>query len=210
MKNLVDSPAGQGHRLRLMAALISHFADTRDLGMIPECEMLRMAGSGAPADLGRNKLDPKIQTAAMGVIAEDSSQVFVQHLNEAAPVVRYWAIVGLMTKHKGALTAVHDRLTALLNDEAPCVRIAAAEALGRFGSDKDRASALPVLVELSDPKKQGVATAILALNSIDMLSPLPADVVAKLKANSELPPETPQRMREYVPRLIERITERAK
>ncbi|OAI53681.1 sulfatase, partial [Planctomyces sp. SCGC AG-212-M04] len=167
-KNLIETSSAQGHRLRLMAALISHFVDSRDLGMIPECEMLRMAGSGAPADLGRNKLDPKIQTAAMGVIASDSSRVLPQHLNDPAPVVRYWAIVGLMSKHKDELTAVHDRLTALLKDETPCVRIAAAEALGRFGSDKDRAAALPVLIELSDPKKQGVATAILALNSIDM------------------------------------------
>jgi uncharacterized sulfatase len=210
VKNLVEKPAAQGHRLRLMAALISHFADTRDLGLIPECEMLRMAENGPPADLGRNELDPKVQTAAIGVIAEDSWRVLPEHLKDPAPVVRYWAIVGLMSKHKDRIPAVRDQLTALLSDDTPCVRIAAAEALGRFGSDKDRAAALPVLIELSDPKKQGVATAILALNSIDLLSPLPADVVAKLKANSELPADTPQRMREYVPRLIERVTERAK
>jgi uncharacterized sulfatase len=169
-----------------------------------------MAGSGPPADLGRSKLDPKVQTAAMGVIAADSSRVLPQHLNNAAPVVRYWAIVGLISKHQNELMAVHDRLTRLLSDGVPCVRIVAAEALGRFGSDKDRSAALAVLVELSDPSQQGVATAILALNSLDTLSPLQADVVAKLKANSELPAGTPQRMREYVPRLIERIAERAR
>ncbi len=210
VKNLVNTPAGQGPRMRLMAALIKHFADSRDLGLLPECEMLRLAGSGPPAELGRNRLDPKIGAAAIGGIAADSARGFAESLASTVPAVRYWAVIGLMSKHGESLAAHHDRLVTLLSDPVPCVRIVAAEALARFGNENDRRAAVPVLVDLADPGKQGVPTAILALNSLDTLSPLPKDVVEKLKAQSTLPEETPQRMREYVPRLIERIAEQAR
>ncbi len=208
VKNLVDAKEAQGPRLLLMAALLKHFADSRDLGVYPECEMLRLAGDVPPAELGRNKLDPNVGVTAFAGLAVGADKAFVRSLGSDVPAVRYWSIVGLM-KHEPALKSQHERIVQLLGDDVPCVRIAAAEALGRFGDSKNRSAALPVLVELADPGKHGVSTAILALNSLDTLNPLPTDVMEKLKAHSDLPPETPQRMREYVPRLIERITANA-
>ena len=203
-------------RDELQGALTAHMAVTRDLGGLPECEMLRLADGAPPVNLQDN---PSMLSRATGAPFSQSDEE-IQRFREGfvdparfeswVPTVRYWAIRKVQAKDKQAIVADRDRLTKLLTDETPCVRIAAAEALGKTDDDGDRFAAIPVLVELSNAKKHGVPTAILALNSLDTFSPLPADVINKLKANSDLPDDTPQRMREYVPRLIERITENAK
>lgn len=213
VKNLVA--AGQtkdGNRLK--QALFAHSINSGDLGLLPECEMHALAGDRPPVVLASDKAAYPGEVRAAAAHASDQkpdrNAFAAQALTFPAAASRYWAVRGVMKQGRELVSQHHEQLVKLLADQSPCVRIAAGEALGRFGDDGDRFAAYPVLVDCANPKKNGVATAILALNSLDMMSPLPADVVAKLKANSELPEDTPQRMREYVPRLIERITERSR
>jgi arylsulfatase A-like enzyme len=214
--NLIGKPSTEKIRDRLREALmIEYVAFSYDLGYLPEAELHRIAGNQPPAKLAFDQERYPLGTVHGAAENASISSPFaydqcVRNLSSSIGAVRYWAVIGLTRQGQESVGKHHEKLVTLLDDEAPCVRIAAGELLCRFGKESDRAAALPVLMELSDPKKHGVPTAILALNSIDTLSPLPADVVAQLKANSELPEGTPQRMREYVPRLIERITENAK
>jgi uncharacterized sulfatase len=214
VKNIFGDPQHAAIQRELQLALGTHLRSNAELGLIPECEVHRLAAGSAPVQLrldGSMPVEELIQ-AAVAASPDDPPRVKAceENLKSSVPARKYWAIRGVAGAGPATIARQHDRLTKLLVDEIPCVRIAAAEALGKTGDDGDRFAAIPVLVQLSNPKMHGVATAILALNSLDTLSPLPADVVEKLKANSALPEDTPQRMREYVPRLIERITESAK
>jgi uncharacterized sulfatase len=211
--NLIGKTGTEEARDRLRVALESNVSGSFDIGYLPEAEMNRVAGNRPPMKLA---VGPdgypygSVYGAAnnASLSSEHSDGQCVRNLDSPIAAVRYWAAIGVGRMGQESVVKHHEKLVAFLRDESPSVRIAAAELLCRTDRS-DRDAALPVLVELSNPKKHGVPTAILALNSLETLSPLPADVVAQLKANSELPEDTPQRMRNYVPRLIERISERA-
>ncbi|QDT57486.1 Arylsulfatase precursor [Caulifigura coniformis] len=213
VNNLVSTAEGRRIGDRLVEALGVHLKESCDLGLLPECEMHDLADGRPPVMLAETASSwlPALLDQIL-VPAKSDAEAAVKNrkgLESSIPACRYWAVLGLMSQGESAVAAEKSRLTSLLSDPSASVRIASAEALGRFCGAEGRRAALPVLTELSNPRGHGVVTAILALNSIDQLSPLPADVVAQLKANSPLPEGTPQRMREYVPRLIERITARA-
>ena len=57
-------------------------------------------------------------------------------------------------------------LRRVLDDPAPCPRVAAAEVLATFGSAADREQSLAVLLQAADAKKNGVFVAMLALNAL--------------------------------------------
>jgi len=204
-----------GIQAELQAALETHMRESGDLGLLPECEMFRLAGDGPPVELHKKdaplRLAGILDAASTAGLLHDRDELACRFLlDSSVPANRYWGILGIKRAGIESVRSQHDRLTELLADEIPCVRIAAADAIASTKDDGDLYSAIPVLTELANPKKHGIPTAILALNSLDALSPLPAEVVATLKANIALPENTPQRMKEYVPRLIERISENAK
>jgi arylsulfatase A-like enzyme len=213
VKNLIASGKGAtANRLRM--ALADHLKESGDIGLLPECEMHALAGDYAPVLLSKSipaEVWYEILHCALDASSRDAAAAAAnaKALNSGIAACRYWAVLGMINRGAHDLANHRQQLGELLSDPSDCVRVAAADAIGRLG-DGDRSAAVALLVAYANPKKHGVTTAILALNSLDTLSPLPVDVVAKLKASSELPEGTPQRMREYVPRLIERITERAK
>ncbi len=204
IRNLADDASARSHLTELRGALHTHILESHDLGLLPEAEMHRLSAGQPPVTLAGSERYPA--RAILESTAPTAGKTAAPDLASPVAAMRYWAVRRVAEDQQAGVGAHRDELSRLLVDESPSVRIAAAEALGRFGGDSERTTAMSVLAELCDPKKQGVPTAVLALNSIDTLSPLPANVVATLKANSEVPPGTPQRMREYVPRLIERIT----
>jgi len=220
VKNLIDAAEAREVARRLAVALEQHSLETRDLGWMPEAEMLRLANGKPPVSLGQDVAAFPI-SRIWGAISRATSGRKLQLLNDRLlddtlemlespnPTIRYWAVQRLRHTHPDNLARQKHKLKDLLADDAPCVRIASAEALGSLNDEAARESGIALLIDHSDPRVFGVATAILALNSLDTLGPLPADSVAMLNANSELPAETPQRMREYVPRLIERIKSNA-
>jgi uncharacterized sulfatase len=218
VSNLVGKKAADDNALRLQNALKDHCIRSGDLGLLPEAEMHRLAGGEAPATMAANVSNfpatdiyaaAALSSTSRSRIGQTAMDAAIRMLDSPVPAIRYWAVRGLGLRGRKVVAGHREKLEAMLSDESEIVRIAAAELVGASGNDGDRFAAFPILIELANARKHGVATAILALNSIDTLGPLPADVVAQLKANSELPEGTPQRMREYVPRLIERITANA-
>jgi uncharacterized sulfatase len=123
--------------------------------------------------------------------------------------VRYWAALGFLMRGEAAVADARNDLTVLLNDPKPAPRIAAAEALGRFGNDQDAAAALTVLMQLAPMDTNGLYVSILALNAIDALGARAKPVAAEVAALPVTRPGLPAKLNGYVPQLIKAITARA-
>jgi uncharacterized sulfatase len=124
----------------------------------------------------------------------------VQLLHRTDSGVRYWATVGLLAQEKAGVEAARDDLFAALNDDSPIVRITAAEALGRFGSESDADKALDVLLHYARPKSN-YYLAVAAWNALDYLDEraLPAlETIRSLPTNWN---KVPLRLGEYPTRL---------
>ena len=104
-----------------------------------------------------------------------------------------------------AVRLTHDELFVLLYDESPNVRIVAAEALGRYGSDADVQAALDVLLMSADLSRRPLFEVVAALNAIDYMDERAAGVRDRLVALPLEDPRAPAPFANYVPRLLEKI-----
>ena len=81
----------------------------------------------------------------------------------------------------------HDALLKALGDSNAFVRIAAAEALARYGKPEDLQPALAVLIEESNAETAGNFEAMAALNAIDILDEKAGSLADQVK---QLPRQT--------------------
>ena len=129
----------------------------------------------------------------------------VQRMDDPDSGVRYWAATGLLIRGDKVVMQHRRPLLRALQDVSPSVRIAAAEALVRYGKLSDVDNALDVLVELADIQKHGAALAIAALNALDACGSRADRVAERVAALPHYAPDTPRRMRSYVIRLLEKF-----
>ena len=92
------------------------------------------------------------------------------------------------------------RLSAALADDSPIVRITAAEALGRFGSDEDAAESLKVLLHYARPEENAFLS-LAAWNALDYMDERAAPAKQALLDLSPDPSDLPQRYGGYGLRL---------
>jgi len=122
--------------------------------------------------------------------------------------VRYWGAMGALIRGADEVRALHDELTGALEDPSPSVRVAAAEALGTHGTEKDLQSALDVLIKHADSVANGSYVAIHALNAISALGDKAAPLKEQIAGLPALDPDSPSRVnREYATNLINRLRE---
>ena len=141
--NLAADPTYKATLARLRKAHLQWVTETRDLGLIPESEIARReATSDSRYDILRQAADDElgrirdIASAAIG--GREKLPMLLQAVEDADPVVRYWAAMGI-----GNLAAsAAPLMEKAVHDAAPCVRIAAARALLAMGKPEH---ALPVL-----------------------------------------------------------------
>ena len=126
-------------------------------------------------------------------------------LQDDDSAVRYWAAMGILMRGQGAVEATRAKLHEALTDESPSVRIAAAGALGQYGSQEDLDRALPVLLELASCQKHGAYLALMALGAIDALDTKAADCVETLKALPTQPTPPEKRSGAGLPSLLAKI-----
>ena len=208
--NRIEQPAMRPVAARMRAALREWQLKIRDVGFLPEGEIHSRAGAGTPYEMGHD--DYRYPLADVMRMAEAASS---EHWQETAErlregfhdrdsAVRYWAAVGALVRKDDGVLTYHRELNEALADESPYVRIAAAEALGRYGRAADAQRALEVLMELAPLGKNSVYVSMPALNAIDYMDEraLPAkDRIAALPKQDE---SVPERMKTYVARLIEK------
>ena len=210
--NLATDPAYGTVLARMREALDTHARQVIDVGLLPEYA-LHAEPDLPPYELAR---DPsrydfaRVQTMARQAADESVPlETIRRSFTDSDPFVRYWAAVGVLVRGEDAARVVTTDLRRMLGDSEPGVRIAAAEALGRFAADdSDRRRAIDLLVELGNPAEHPEFVSLLAAYSLNQIEGLPPDVIAAVEAW----PETPEviggdvRQREaYLPRLQEAI-----
>ena len=199
VQNLADSPEHAQVLVRLRRAQQSHAVTTRDLGFLPEEEIHARSEGSTPLQMDY----PMERAMAIAELAagfdDDAVPALSEALEDSDSAVRFWAAQGLLARGRA------DTLTARLDDASPSVRAIAAEALGRFGDDRQRTAALETLLELASLDRYNIYVVMLALNALDVMD---ADAASALEAIRGLPrshSSVMSSMENNVPKLLDKI-----
>lgn len=213
VKNLAGAPEHREVQNQLRLAQQELVRAIRDVGFLPEGEMQRHSAGSSPYEMGHNAavypLERIFRTAELASLLEpQATPALIEALHDDDSAVRYWGALGLLMRGAQAVRAGQEELRAALGDASPDVRIAAAEALARFGKRADAERALSVLIESASLQQNGVFTSLAALGALDALGDQAASAAAPIR---RLTPEgaTPDpRYNSYVPRLLEYLKRR--
>jgi len=150
INNLADSPAHQEIIDRMRAAHVRWVRESRDLGLLPEPEIVARAkryGDRYAVFQQPGSGDLLDQLSEVAMLASDSDPAnrdkLKEALNDKDAGVRYWGAIGLGNLSEKASRASNS-LRKRLKDDAPVVRVAAARALCRMGEDD---TGVPVLIQ---------------------------------------------------------------
>ena len=183
-----------------------------DLGLLPEGQMLELAGTDAPYTLGQDRQRYPIEVIyaaadlATRPTADDLPQL-LKHLVARDATVRYWVAVGLQLRAEGAEqrgpAIVASR--GMTTDPSPYVRCVANETMARYGNPLDRELAIDGLLNMSDLRKTNTFVAMLALNCLASCDADRAEIGQRLQGLPLRDPTLSKRYDGSLPRLIERI-----
>jgi N-sulfoglucosamine sulfohydrolase len=144
LHNLAAMPEHRATLERLRGQLRAWMIETRDLGLLPETDLLSRAGGDSPYELARKRgaypVERVLATAEL-VGQPGSVAKLARALRDKDAGVRYWAAVGLRAVGAKA-SGERSALRRALKDESSAVRIEAAGALAALG---DRAAVSGVL-----------------------------------------------------------------
>lgn len=206
VNNLADSEEHREILKRLMSAQELHAIEIRDVGFLPEGEIHSRSQGSTPYEMGLD--NSKYPIARVIAAAEIASSLLPdapdlkQFLTDDDSAVRYWGAMGALMREKKGVAALHDELTAALQDDSPAVQVIAAQALGQYGSKEDVEAALPILIKRANVATEGVYTAMLALNAIDALDDRAEPIKDQIAALPKKDKSVPGRMGSYVGNLI--------
>jgi uncharacterized sulfatase len=208
VRNLAASPAHKATRDRFRKAHHDYEVQVRDIGLLPEAEMHTRAADSTPWEMGHDPKKFPVERVLAAADLASSGQTGVTRQLEATmrdsdAGVRYWGVMGVLIRGAGEVSGSLPSLRKALDDSSPNVRIAAAEALGKYGSPEDLQSALKVLILLADSQKNTSYVAIHALNAIDALGTKASPLKDQIGALTTLDPKSPARVNtEYATNLV--------
>jgi uncharacterized sulfatase len=206
VRNLVDSPEHRDIHARLRQAQQDLAGRIRDVGFLPEGEIHSRSTGTTPYDMGHDPL--RYPFAAIFAAAErassrdTSASQLVELLGADDSAVRYWGALGLLIHGADTVRAGQQQLITALADPSPYVRVAAAEALGRYGSEEQVQRAKAELVKLADWREQNVFVAVAALNGLGALGQPSAALREQLSRLPQTGPAPHARYADYVSRLL--------
>lgn len=200
--NLAGSAAHADVLARFRETLRAHQLEVRDIALLPEGEMrARLVAHEPVPELGR-----VLETAELASRAtKNEKREIIARLYDPASAVRTWAALGCLIQGATMVKAAEGPLRVALADSSPHVRIAAAQALARYGTPDDAALAKAALRELAPPDRNGVFVALEALNAINDLGALAGDLrawAAGLSADISYPDS---RYNSYLPNVIGKL-----
>jgi len=147
IRNLADSPEHVAILARMRGVHRRWMLETHDTGLLQEAEMYLREEGLPPYELVRDadRFPQERIVACADLVGRgvEARPELIAALDDADSAVRYWAATGLVALGRNA-EPVAGRLTRLLDDPAPNVRLAAAEALCRLDREEQ---ALPTIVE---------------------------------------------------------------
>ncbi len=186
VKNLAGMEKHQKTLERFRKAHKDHVFRIRDVGFLPENEIHSRSKGSSPYEVGHDpkkypleRIFPMAQLASSmkpGVTAE-----LKKGLKDPDSAVRYWATMGFVMRGKDVVQKNREVLMSMLQDKAKSVRVAACEALGVYGTEKDAKAALPILLKLADPRKNDVHLCVMALNVLDAMGNRAASAADEIK-----------------------------
>lgn len=208
VKNLAADPA---HKAVLGSFRREHHGYelmVRDVGLLPEGEMHARAEGSTPYDMGhdlaRYPAERMLAAADLASSGEHgATKQLESNMKDGDSGIRYWGVMGALIRGADEVRATATPLRDALADMSPYVRIAAAEALGRYGTEADLKASLAVLIGLADSVQNNSYIAIQALNAIGALGPKAAPLKAHLAGLAVKDPKSPDRVnREYAANLV--------
>lgn len=202
-KNLASAPEHQERLAQMRAALKKQLLEWRDVGFLPEGQIHSRAGEGAPYTMGHDPARyPMEKIYDMADLASslkaEATGALIAGFGDADSAVRYWAAMGLLMRGAQGVAAGREALCKALKDQAPEVRVIAAEALGRYGEPADVKAALDLLVEHADSGKQDTYTVLLAANALQAMVDRAGPLKERIAALPGESPNTPPRVNGYV------------
>ena len=211
-RNLADSRDHAETLERMRSACREWMLAIRDVGLLPEPQIHQRTAGDAPYDLARDpERYPMARVLGAAELASGldpgATDALLAGMHDPDPAVRWWSAMGLLMRGEGAVREGHAALRAALDDADACMRIAAAEALGRCGDAADAHLAMPVLLELANAEAHGAYMAMLALNAIDHLGGPACEVRDALRALPETDPTDDPRHQYGVAALLEHVLE---
>lgn len=215
VRNLAGSPRHQDVLRRMRQAQRDQVLKVRDVGFLPEDEIHTRSAGSTPYEVGhdpaRYPLERILATAERAASRNpDELPALREALHDGDSAVRYWAVLGFRIRGPDAVRAARAELGKALDDPAPSVRMAAAEALGKYGDETELKKALAALLELAPLEKNGLYVSVAALNALEELGPKAARGLAVIRGAATGASSISPRMRNYVPELVKRITENVK
>ena len=209
-ENLAGSSAYRSVLERMRAARREWSLAIRDLGFLPEHAIHSRSRRDAPHSMGANParypLDRIMRMAELSTSGKTGvAGALRAGLDDSDEAVRYWAALGALIRGQAGVKALAQPLRVALSDEDASVRVAAAEALGRYGNEQDAERALGVLAGYADAEKHGIFIAMAALNALDYMEERARPVLARVSALPKADPEANGRFRAYLPNLIGKI-----
>jgi uncharacterized sulfatase len=206
--NLASSPEHQSHLRNLRRVHQRHARVVADLSLLPEAEMHARAADSAPGDLARRRSAYNVRRVLRAAeLAADRTIEDIRELLDLAGSTdnaeRYWAAMGLLIRGPDAILNGRETLVRLLEDTAPSVRVAAAEALAQHGNPADVRLGIASLLKAADARENPYLVAVAAMNAMDHLAPGKLDDEHR-RALEQLPRRVPHvspRMSDYLERL---------
>jgi uncharacterized sulfatase len=198
VRNLASSPAHQDILRRLRREQQSHARRIRDLGFLPECELHSRARNSTPCQVGRDDRLYPLDRIMAAAEAASRGESLPGALRDPDSAVRYWGAMSLLMRGQAG-----PPLRKALADPAPAVRIAAAEALGRYGDPEDLQPALKTLLDLADAARSGAHVSLMALNALDALGEKAAPVRSALPSLQLDDPNAHARFGGYTRRIVQ-------
>ncbi len=210
INNLATSPDYQKKTTELRNTLQKWMQETLDLGLLPEAEMHRLAGSQSPREYAvtHKKLFARLSELAFRSMDQSngySTEELVNLSSDPHSGIRFWAVRGLAIR-PASDTKRNKTLITASSDESPSVAIAACDGLLANESNSTQRKAVERLIELADVHRHGHFAAVAALNALDMnadLSPTERKQLASLSRQAKKPPI---RLGKYVGKLIDHAT----
>ena len=197
----------------MRTALRAHAARIRDVGLLPEGEMHRRSGTASPYDIGHAATFPFSRIYEIADLASSLAPDATESLKAASAdedaAVRYWAVLGMLMRSTSGVEAGHPQLLLALDDASADVRIAAAEALGLYGSQDDLARSIALLIQEADWHSTDSFSSLAALNAIDALGSRAKAVTPAIRAlRSRKGKPQNQQFQTYIARLIDHLLEK--
>ena len=179
IQNLAEDPNHKDRLQRMRQATLNKMREIVDTGVVPESMYESLSANSTVYDYVNDSKFPfaDVLDAALNASGGRDSSKLLRAMNHAHPVIRYWGATGC-TIQKPSTPQVKRRLRALLADESPSVRLAAAEALCVLGS---RQAGIDAVIEILKTTDDPVV-ALEALNctqALGVMDDVPPEVWAK-------------------------------